>query len=243
MIKAPEILREKLGLRFNNPELFVMALTHRSKGAKNNERLEFLGDSVLGFVIANKLYELFPTASEGVLSRLRASLVNQATLAGLARELHLGDYLLLGSGELKSGGYRRDSILSDALESIMGALLIDQGVGVCQQWILQLFEQKLAQLTLENWSKDSKTLLQELMQSRQLELPDYTLLSMSGLAHQQTFKVECRVALLEQTTVATGISRKKAEQAAAEQMLALLEKNKENNNKVRATALDQCNAC
>lgn len=243
MIKAPEILREKLGLRFNNPDLFVMALTHRSKGAKNNERLEFLGDSVLGFVIANKLYELFPTASEGVLSRLRASLVNQATLAGLARELHLGDYLLLGSGELKSGGYRRDSILSDALESIMGALLIDQGVGVCQQWILQLFEQKLAQLTLENWSKDSKTLLQELMQSRQLELPDYTLLSMSGLAHQQTFKVECRVALLEQTTVATGISRKKAEQAAAEQMLALLEKNKENNNKVRATALDQCNAC
>lgn len=243
MIKAPEILREKLGLRFNNPELFVMALTHRSKGAKNNERLEFLGDSVLGFVIANKLYELFPTASEGVLSRLRASLVNQATLAGLARELHLGDYLLLGSGELKSGGYRRDSILSDALESIMGALLIDQGVGVCQQWILQLFEQKLAQLTLENWSKDSKTLLQELMQSRQLELPDYTLLSMSGLAHQQTFKVECRVALLEQTTVATGISRKKAEQAAAEQMLALLEKSKENNNKVRATALDQCNAC
>lgn len=243
MIKTPEILREKLGLRFNNPELFVMALTHRSKGAKNNERLEFLGDSVLGFVIANKLYELFPTASEGVLSRLRASLVNQATLAGLARELHLGDYLLLGSGELKSGGYRRDSILSDALESIMGALLIDQGVGVCQQWILQLFEQKLAQLTLENWSKDSKTLLQELMQSRQLELPDYTLLSMSGLAHQQTFKVECRVALLEQTTVATGISRKKAEQAAAEQMLALLEKNKENNNKVRATALDQCNAC
>lgn len=226
MIKAPDILREKLGLRFHNPDLFVMALTHRSKGAKNNERLEFLGDSILGFVIANKLYELFPDASEGALSRLRASLVNQTTLAGLAREHQLGDYLLLGSGELKSGGYRRDSILSDALESIMGALLKDQGIEACQQWILRLFAQKLEQLTLENWSKDPKTLLQELMQARQLELPEYTLLSMTGLAHQQTFKVECRVALSEQTTIATGISRKKAEQAAAEQMLALLEKEK-----------------
>lgn len=226
MIKAPDILREKLGLHFNNPDLFVMALTHRSKGAKNNERLEFLGDSILGFVIAHKLYELFPDASEGALSRLRASLVNQTMLAGLAREHHLGDYLLLGSGELKSGGYRRDSILSDALESIMGALLKDQGIEACQQWILKLFEQKFAQLTLENWSKDPKTLLQELMQARQLDLPEYTLLSMTGLAHQQTFKVECRVALSEQTTIATGISRKKAEQAAAEQMLALLEKEK-----------------
>ncbi len=226
MIKAPDILREKLGLHFDNPELFVMALTHRSKGAKNNERLEFLGDSILGFVIANQLYELFPEASEGALSRLRASLVNQTTLADLAREHQLGDYLLLGSGELKSGGYRRDSILSDALESIMGALLKDQGIEVCQRWILKLFEQKLAKLTLENWSKDPKTLLQELMQAKQLDLPEYTLLSMTGLAHQQTFKVECHVALTSQTTIATGISRKKAEQAAAEQMLVLLDKAK-----------------
>jgi ribonuclease III len=224
VIKAPQKLCEKLGLHFNEPELFVTALTHRSKGSKNNERLEFLGDSILGFVIAYKLYELFPDADEGTLSRLRASLVNQTTLAGLARELQLGDYLVLGSGELKSGGYRRDSILSDALESIMGALLKDQGVEVCQQWILQLFTDKLQKLSLESWSKDPKTLLQELMQARQLDLPEYTLLSMSGLAHQQTFKVACKVSMIQETTVATGISRKKAEQAAAEQMLALLKK-------------------
>ena len=224
MIKPPQQLSEKLGLRFNDPSLFVTALTHRSKGAKNNERLEFLCDSVLGFVIAYKLYELFPDADEGTLSRLRASLVNQTTLANLARDHQLGDYLVLGSGELKSGGYRRDSILSDALESIMGALLQDQGIDACQKWILQLFADKLRQLSLENWSKDPKTLLQELMQSKQLELPEYTLLSMSGLAHQQTFKVSCRVSMLKDATIATGISRKKAEQAAAEQMLSLLHK-------------------
>lgn len=223
MIKAPEQLCKKLGLQFNNPDLFVTALTHRSKGSKNNERLEFLGDSVLGFVIAYKLYELFPDADEGTLSRLRASLVNQTTLAGLARDHQLGDYLVLGSGELKSGGFRRDSILSDALESIMGALLKDQGIVACQQWILQLFSEKLTQLSLENWSKDPKTLLQELMQAKQLELPEYTLLSMSGLAHQQTFKVSCKVSMIAETTLATGISRKKAEQAAAEQMLLLLQ--------------------
>ena len=128
MIKKPEVLCKKLGLTFNNPQLFTMALTHRSASSNNNERLEFLGDSILGFVIAQKLYELFPDASEGVLSRLRASLVNQSSLAELARKHQLGDYLLLGSGELKSGGFRRDSILSDALEAIMGALFKDQGI-------------------------------------------------------------------------------------------------------------------
>ncbi|MEQ1636163.1 MAG: ribonuclease III [Methylococcales bacterium] len=224
MIKEAAVLCAQLGLHFNDPELFVMALTHRSKGAKNNERLEFLGDAVLGFVIAQKLYELFPYASEGELSRLRASLVNQTTLANIARDHHLGDYLILGSGELKSGGFRRDSILSDAVESIMGALIKDQGFEVCQQWILKVFEEKLAQLTLENWSKDPKTLLQELMQAKQQELPEYRLLSMSGMAHQQTFKVECKVKLLNETTVSTGISRKKAEQASAQQMLTLLQK-------------------
>lgn len=226
MIKPAAELCQKLGLQFNNPDFFVMALTHRSKGAKNNERLEFLGDSILGFVIAQKLYDTFPQASEGELSRLRASLVNQTTLAGIARDHQVGDYLILGSGELKSGGFRRDSILSDAIESIMGALLKDQGIVVCQAWILKLFEEKLAQLSLENWSKDPKTLLQELMQAKQQDLPEYRLLSMSGMAHQQTFKVECKVKLLQETTVSTGISRKKAEQASAEQMLALLQNEK-----------------
>ncbi|MGZ5028908.1 MAG: ribonuclease III [Methylobacter sp.] len=224
MIKKPDELCKKLGLAFNNPQLFTMALTHRSASPNNNERLEFLGDSILGFVIAQKLYELFPGACEGVLSRLRASLVNQASLAELARKHQLGDYLLLGSGELKSGGFRRDSILSDAVEAIIGALYNDQGMDACQQWILQLFTEKLKNLSLDNWQKDPKTQLQELMQSKKMELPDYTLITMSGLAHEQTFKVKCTTALIAESCIGTGNSRKKAEQSAAELMLELLNK-------------------
>ncbi len=222
MIKESAILLKKLGLIFNKPQLFVMALTHRSMGANNNERLEYLGDSILGYVIAQKLYEMFPSASEGDLSRLRASLVNQTSLAELAREHKLGDYLILGSGELKSGGYRRDSILSDALEAIMGALVKDQGVLACQQWILHLFAGKLADLDLNNWQKDPKTQLQELMQSKKTELPTYELIKMTGAAHAQTFNIECKVVLFEETCVGSGVSRKKAEQAAAENMLKLI---------------------
>jgi ribonuclease-3 len=224
VIKKPEVLSKKLGLSFNNPQLFAMALTHRSAGAQNNERLEFLGDSILGFVIAQQLYELFPDASEGVLSRLRASLVNQSSLADLARKHHLGDYLQLGSGELKSGGFRRDSILSDALEAIMGALFKDQGIAACQQWIGQLFADKLKSLSLDNWQKDPKTQLQELMQSKKMELPEYTLITMSGLAHEQTFQVKCTIPLIADACIGTGVTRKKAEQAAAEKMLELLDK-------------------
>jgi ribonuclease-3 len=224
VITKPEKLCKKLGLTFNNPQLFITALTHRSANSNNNERLEFLGDSILGFVIAQKLYDIFPDASEGALSRLRASLVNESSLAELARKHQIGDALLLGSGELKSGGYRRDSILSDALEAIMGALLKDQGIVACQQWIEQLFAEKLESLSLNNWQKDPKTQLQELMQARKLDLPDYTLMSMSGLPHAQTFKVKCSVPLIEETSIGTGISRKKAEQAAAEQMLEILNK-------------------
>ncbi|MGY6277284.1 ribonuclease III [Methylomonas sp. MgM2] len=223
MIKKPEVLAGKLGLTFSQPQLFRTALTHRSASGHNNERLEYLGDSVLGFVIAEKLYAQFPEAGEGILSRLRASLVNQSSLAELARQHNIGDYLILGSGELKSGGYRRDSILSDALEAIMGALLLDQGVDVCRQWILDLFADKLAGIKLDSWNKDPKTRLQELMQARKKELPVYELISMSGADHAQIFEVKCRVPLIIETTVGTGISRKKAEQAAAENMLILLE--------------------
>ncbi|MDP1664614.1 MAG: ribonuclease III [Methylobacter sp.] len=224
MIKKPEELCKKLGLTFNNPQLFTTALTHRSASSNNNERLEFLGDSILGFVIAQKLYELFPGACEGVLSRLRASLVNQGSLAELARKHQIGDYLLLGSGELKSGGFRRDSILSDAVEAIIGGLYNDQGMDACQQWILQLFAEKLKSLSLDNWQKDPKTQLQELMQSKKMELPDYTLITMSGLAHEQTFKVKCTTSLIAESCTGTGNSRKKAEQSAAELMLELLNK-------------------
>lgn len=223
MIKPPDELAGKLGLTFRQPQLFKTALTHRSAGNNNNERLEYLGDSVLGFVVAERLYNQFPAVGEGVLSRLRASLVNQTSLAELARQHNLGDYLILGSGELKSGGYRRDSILSDALEAIIGALLLDQGVDVCRHWILTLFAEKFAAIKLDAWNKDPKTRLQELMQARRKELPVYELVSMTGADHAQTFEVQCKVPVTIETTVGIGISRKKAEQAAAESMLILLE--------------------
>ncbi|WP_411726361.1 ribonuclease III [Methyloglobulus sp.] len=223
MTKKPETLSKKLGLTFNKPQLFVTALTHRSAGANNNERLEFLGDAILGFVIAQKLYDAFPDADEGTLSRLRASLVNESSLAELARQHQLGDYLFLGSGELKSGGFRRDSILSDALEGIIGALFKDQGITACQEWVGRLFAEKLQDLSANNWQKDPKTQLQELMQAKKMELPDYTLIDMSGLAHEQTFKVKCSVPLIAESCVGIGVSRKKAEQLAAEMMLAKLQ--------------------
>lgn len=216
-------LAKKLGLQFNNPDLFKRALTHRSADSKNNERLEFLGDAVLGFVIAERLYEKFTEADEGVLSRLRAILVNQSSLAQLARQLNLGDYLILGSGELKSGGYRRDSILSDAVEAIMGAILQDQGMVVAQAWILGLFADSIERLSLENWQKDPKTRLQELMQGRGFELPHYQLLSQEGQPHDQYFRVECNIQMMSLAAIGEGTSRKKAEQQAAENMLAKLE--------------------
>ncbi len=224
MNRKPETLAKQLGLEFNQPELFVRALTHRSMGAKNNERLEYLGDSILGFVIAEKLYEMFPEAGEGILSRLRASLVNQTSLAELARSKNIGDFLKLGSGELKSGGFRRDSILSDALEAIFGAIVKDQGVERCRAFILDLFENKLSRLSADNWHKDPKTQLQELMQARQKTLPVYQLLGQSGVAHDQIFKIQCTVEISDEPTLGTGVSRKKAEQMAAEKMLKKLEK-------------------
>lgn len=222
MSRQHEAFARKLGLRFNDPALLRQALTHRSADNRHNERLEFLGDSVLGFVVAERLYEKFPDADEGVLSRLRATLVNQTSLAGFARSLQLGDYLILGSGELKSGGFRRDSILSDALEAIMGALLKDQGIEACRSWILELFGEAIECLSPDDRKKDPKTRLQEIMQSRGLELPIYILLSMAGLPHDQQFRVECRVPLMPESSQGEGPSRKRAEQQAAERMLLKL---------------------
>ncbi len=219
MIKSPQVLSKKLGLTFNDSNWFILALTHRSMGAKNNERLEFLGDSILGFVIAEVLFEKFPDASEGVLSRLRASLVNQESLADLARLHNIGDYLILGSGELKSGGYRRASILSDALEAIMGAVVQDRGIESSKLWILHIFKDRLAALRLDNWQKDPKTRLQEYLQARQVNIPNYTLMSEDGLPHEKIFKVECAIALFDKNFIGSGVSRKKAEQHAAELML------------------------
>jgi len=222
--KKPEVLARKLGLVFDNKALFTRALTHRSASSNNNERLEFLGDSILGFVIAEQLYNLFPDAPEGVLSRMRANLVNQRSLAEIARQHQLGDYLLLGSGELKSGGFDRDSILSDAVEAIIAALYQDQGMAACQKWIPQLFDSKLKSLSLGSGHKDPKTRLQEFMQAKKLDLPQYELLTASGLAHEQTFKVQCKISLFPTPSIGAGVTRKGAEQAAAEILLEHLAK-------------------
>ncbi len=222
MTQSPESLCKKLGLKFNDSSLIKTALTHRSVGAKNNERLEYLGDSILGFVIAECLFEKFSDADEGVLSRLRSGLVNQGSLAEIAREHDLGEFLILGCGERKSGGFRRDSILSDALEAIMGAMVVDQGIPACKRWILGLFADRIDALSLSNWEKDPKTRLQELMQSKGLHLPSYKLIATDGKAHAQKFTVECEVDIVSMPEIGMGTSRKKAEQQAAEKILNAL---------------------
>ncbi|HEB78424.1 MAG TPA: ribonuclease III [Methylothermaceae bacterium] len=208
-------LCRQLSLQFHDLDLLREALTHRSAGPRNNERLEFLGDAALGFIIAQELFHRFPKAREGELSRMRASLVNQASLAQLARQLNLGDWLILGPGELKSGGFRRDSILSDALEAVIGAIVEDQGIEICHRWVVHLFSDRFSQLAAGHWGKDAKTRLQEFLQGRGLPLPRYELLSQSGPAHDQTFVVACYVEPLPQPFIAEGGSRKQAEQRAA----------------------------
>jgi ribonuclease-3 len=222
LIKPPEALAKVISVQFTDLNLLRQALTHRSAASGNNERLEFLGDAVLGYVIADQLYARFPAADEGTLSRLRATLVNQTSLASIARELHLGDYLILGSGELKSGGFRRDSILSDALEAIIGAILLDQGIDACRQWIVGQFSDAMGKLSVSDGRKDPKTCLQELMQSRGLELPVYSLMATDGQPHLQHFRVECMTSLLPTPSQGEGTSRKRAEQQAAEAMLRRL---------------------
>ncbi len=208
-------LQRRLKISFAHPGLLQEALTHRSAGSRNNERLEFLGDAALGFVIAHELFHRFPKAREGELSRMRASLVNQTTLAALARRLELGEWLILGAGELKSGGFRRDSILSDALEAVIGAIVEDRGIEPCRHWILSLFSEHLAALEEGSWQKDPKTRLQEFLQSRGLSLPRYELISQQGSPHDQEFTVACQVELLDAACHGCGRSRKHAEQQAA----------------------------
>jgi len=216
-------LSRSLDYRFKDPGLLQAAVTHRSAGSYNNERLEFLGDAVLGYIIAEWLYTLFPEASEGQLSRLRASLVKKETLAGIARDLKIGDYLSLGSGELKSGGFRRDSILADALEAILGGIVLDGGYEACHTSIQCLFADRVSRLSINDELKDPKTRLQEYLQSRKLKVPDYDVIDVTGRAHVQQFVVECRVPELQQQCRAKGSSRRRAEQTAAEKLLAQLE--------------------
>lgn len=223
MIKPVTDLARKIGHDFADLSLFELALTHRSCGKKNNERLEFLGDSILNFVIADDLFARFPSAKEGELSRLRARLVKGVTLSEVARELGLGDYLRLGSGELKSGGYRRDSILADAVEAIIGAIYLDSDMETARGFILSWYAQRLESIDLNESLKDSKTRLQEYLQSRRLALPQYELTNVEGEAHSQTFYISCLVPGLDSPATGTGSSRRQAEQEAAKSALANLQ--------------------
>ncbi len=224
MTTALDNLCRKLDYRFSDSALLQQALTHRSVGKNNNERLEFLGDSILSFVISAELYDCFPDIDEGRLSRIRASLVKGETLAKLAMELSLGDYLHLGSGELKSGGFRRESILADALESIFGAVYLDADIATAERLILSLYSSRLQQLDPDMALKDPKTRLQEYLQAQQQPLPVYEVEEISGKAHNQRFIISCTVESLAKPVLAEGTSRRKAEQNAAEKVLSQLER-------------------
>ena len=218
-----EKLCQKLSYEFDNIELLELALTHRSASSQHNERVEFLGDSVLNFVIAEELYHRHPKATEGELSRYRSTLVKKDTLASIAKEINLGDFIRLGSGELKSGGYRRASILADALEAIIAAVLLDTGFDSAKKLILNLFRAKIDTVK-EHKLKDPKSRLQEYLQSRKLNLPLYRVISVDGDPHSQTFKISCTIPDLQLTVEGVGSSRRKAEQFAAEAAIKLIEK-------------------
>lgn len=208
----------KIGYTFNNKELLIQAVTHRSAKGDHNERLEFLGDSILGFVIAETLYEKFPAHSEGDLTRMRSSLVRGVTLAKLATDFGLGEFLILGPGELKSGGHKRESILEDAIEAILGAVYLDSDLDTCKQLILSWFTQHLA-IIKPGVHKDPKTRLQEYLQGRKIALPQYEVTNITGKSHDQMFTVSCNTEVLKETVITKATSRRKAEQAAAQQVL------------------------
>lgn len=213
-------LLRRLGYQFNNSDLFKQALTHRSASGAHNERLEFLGDAILGMVIAEVLFVKFPKTDEGKLSRLRSTMVKGKTLSIIAQEIELGDCLYLGEGELKTGGYRRGSILADAFEALIGAIYLDSDFITAKTLILMLYQNRLDNISLDTVVKDPKTRLQEWLQSRKAELPNYELLNVSGEAHQQQFEVTCKVDHKgNHLTDGEASSRRAAEQIAAEKML------------------------
>ena len=212
----------RLGHRFADPAVLTAALTHRSAGRANYERLEFLGDAVLTLVVSELLYREFPTASEGDLSRYRATLVSGSMLAAVATELGLGEQLRLGGGELKSGGFRRGSILSDALEGVIGAVYVDGGFEAARGVVGRLYAGRLERLPVPHELKDAKTRLQEELQRRGLPLPAYVVESVSGEPHEQHFAVACEVSSLKLKTQGEGSSRRRAEQEAAQRLLDAL---------------------
>ena len=219
MAIALDKLQKHLNYQFSDQELVRRALTHRSADKVNNERLEFLGDSLLGFIVAEFLFEIYPDAREGELSRMRAGLVNKESLAEFARELELGDCVRLGLGELNTGGKYRDSILADAVEAIIAAIYLDGGIKPCRQFVRRWSEARLSSEFPAAQQKDNKTRLQELMQSQSLPLPQYQVVKISGEAHQQLFQVSCQVEPLVDSQLGNGRSKRFAEQEAAQKVL------------------------
>ena len=219
-----EQIEKILNYHFNDNSLLELALTHRSFQGKNNERLEFLGDSILNFIIAELLFKKFNLLPEGDLSRLRSQLVKSETLSEIGILLQLGDYLILGEGELKSSGWRRPSILADSVEAIIGAVFIDGGISAASNLILGWFKDRIDSINPDNIQKDSKSVLQELLQAKKINLPDYNIVSIDGEAHCQHFRVSCSIPKLGLSIEGDGSSRKIAEQCAAEDMLEKLKK-------------------
>lgn len=219
-----KLLQERLGYTFQKPELLMQALTHRSHSKKNNERLEFLGDSVLNCTVAEMLYERYSDLDEGDLSRVRANLVKQQALYEIAQALQLSDCLRLGEGELKSGGFKRPSILADSFEAIVGAIFLDSGFEASKAVLRKWYSQILEHVDPRTLGKDDKTLLQEYLQGHQLPLPIYTVVATTGVAHNQQFEVECSIPSLKVTLNGKGASRRAAEQAAAKLSLEAAQK-------------------
>ena len=220
-----EQLEKILKYQFNDKGLLELALTHRSFQGKNNERLEFLGDSILNFIIAESLFKEFNLLPEGDLSRLRSQLVKSATLSEIGIDLNLGDYLILGEGELKSSGWRRPSILADSVEAIIGAVFIDGGISSANKLITGWYQERLDAINPNDIQKDSKSVLQELLQAKKIPLPEYNVVSVEGEAHNQHFKVSCSIPKLGLSIEGEGASRKVAEQSAAEESIKKLKNN------------------
>ena len=223
-MSRPAALERRLGHKFADPRLLEQALTHRSRGADNNERLEFLGDGVLGCAVADELYARFPQLSEGKLTRLRASLVREEALAEVGKAVGLGEFLRLGEGELAAGPEPRPSILADALEAVLGAVFLDGGYDAARRAVLAAFGALIDRLDPERPAQDAKTRLQEVLQARHRQLPQYRVVSVQGQAHRQCFEVECEVVETGMKAKGTGTSRQRAEQQAAMAMLEKLER-------------------
>lgn len=219
MIDPYRKLLIEVDYQFSDTALLRQALTHRSASKNHNERLEFLGDAVLGLVIAQRVYEKFPNLPEGKLTRMRSNLVKGETLAKLARELDLGGLIKLGPGEMKSGGRRRDSILADSVEALLGAIYIDAGLEAVTKSIDKLFDNRIKALDPNEQIKDNKTQLQEFLQGKQLDLPEYMVTDIKGKDHAQTFTVLCKVVAFDMHKTGVGKSRRIAEQEAAKLIL------------------------